>query len=112
MTRAARIKVVYATGRRVASRWRQQYHREEDGWKDLTAGRFDPKDIYERLRLLGVDPELKDIEEVIGNDSWTTLFCDGCSESVIKGIELSSSDRDFLLCQACIASAYKIAKDM
>lgn len=57
---------------RVAEHWKSAYFKNGK-WE------YDGRDkIYDRIKKLGDNPCSKDIDKIIGNDSWTSMWCDNC----------------------------------
>ena len=66
----AKAKLLTVTAKSVADNWDEQYP---------SANRSpDKQDIYLKLCSLPESASMKTINEVIGNDSWTTGRCAGC----------------------------------
>lgn len=100
----------------VAKRWDQQYHpyvndvplfSARNGFRrDLTK-----KEIHEALKNL--DPETCSAEEVnniIGNSSWTNLTCNQCQKQVKEVIELGEEpdweSNTAQICFSCLEDAH------
>lgn len=84
----------------VAARWRDTYC--VNGvweWDDKLA-------IYERLVELGESPSVDQVNEVIGNPSWTQCYCCSC-ESTVRRAVLFHED-DGYVCKNCVAHAFTL----
>lgn len=64
------------------------------------------KEVYERLIDTGAT-EKKDIDAIIGNDSWTSVKCDECQKSVKAVAVFETSEFPLHLCQTCLILAAK-----
>ncbi len=86
--------------RTVAERWKNQYYNSSIGewrniWKDSSSR------IYQELVNLGDNPDPEDVEELIGNDSWTKTCCDECRVEHIPVAILSGDEEDIRICHTC-----------
>lgn len=79
-----------------ADKWKQTYFRKGE-WQYGN----DKEVIYDKLMELGDNPSYKDVDEAIGNTSWTNIYCDECNESVLKVIQLGE-EPDYESSTACI----------
>lgn len=82
----------------VAKKWLGQY--PETRYKGT-----DKWDIYENLVLLGDNPSIEQVNEVIGNNSWTRIVCDNCNSDVDSAVKFTVFDSDFLICKDCLSAA-------
>lgn len=104
--------------RTVAGRWKSLHCRDGEWSKSpvisLAPGRFpshrDKKEIW--LKLAELNPETttaEQVNEIIGNDSWTNLRCDECKKLttvlLMVGEEPDYESRTARLCRNCIAKA-------
>jgi len=97
-TRAVSTRTLIRT---VAARWRQQYSLG-------TEDRFER--TYKRLCALDFETATAaDVRAIIGNDSWTTMRCDGCdftvNLAVSVGAEPDYESSTALLCESCLRRA-------
>lgn len=92
-------KIVVASGRGVAERWRRQYQ-QPAGWVTRTAG-GSPEDTYNALCALGPLPDPDAAAKLIGNQSWTHPTCSSCSRSVLVAAEFGDSETT-KLCADCL----------
>lgn len=80
----------------VVKSWFIQYPNDKDG-------------IGEKLKRLD-NPIAEQINEVIGNDSWTRIWCSECGDSVeefiVIGEEEDYENSTAYLCENCITKAY------
>ncbi len=88
----------------IADRWKASYYYPVSGGWD---GR-DKKEIYDRLvkeRPTTAAP----IAEIIGDDSWTRLPCDGCNQDsellVTVGAEPDYDSSTASICPTCLRAA-------
>lgn len=90
----------------VAEKWKKQYYIGGGKWRAILFGTGDSKDIYNALVSLGPEPDPDDIEEVIGNDSWTKTECDQCRVTNAPVVVISDGiDSDVSLCYGCATEA-------
>ncbi len=99
--RAKYVSIEVASARGIAARWESQ--RVRDG-KWLRDG---DKDICERLHALGDTPSIKEAADIIGNQSWTYISCDGCNDYVVRGVRLGDYEGK-TYCRTCIEEAHQI----
>lgn len=80
--------------------WNEQYScRSSGGDKEV---------IYNNLVALGDNPSPEDVNEVIGNSSWTNIICSACGESVDSAVELGEEGYDtdhVYACKECLTKA-------
>ena len=96
------VNVVKATGANVAERWRKSYQKALGGWTHIVSGASEDK--YNALIALGPNPDITDVVAVIGNEAWTHINCDGCSEYVDTAIQIGEYDPKSY-CRVCITEA-------
>ncbi len=87
-------------------------------WAECYDGSRDPRkaEIGEKLKALPASdlrPEV--IDEIIGNDTWTSHRCDECDEQfeLLVGIAangMAPCEAMMLLCEDCISSALQLIK--
>lgn len=85
-------------------------------WKDQYCGQRvwyndDKRLTYEKLVELGDNPSPDDVNEVIGNNSWTLITCSECSESVDSVVILGVVDYDsehVYACKDCLTKALEL----
>lgn len=58
-------------------------------------------DIYERLKGLPDNPSREEIEEIIGNDTWTRIYCDTCKNERTALTEIGDEN----VCSTCLRHA-------
>ncbi len=72
----------------------------------------DKEETYQRLLALGDSPSPDDVDGIIGNETWTHEYCDGCkgyvSESVCVGQVPDYESSTATLCRACVFDAVKV----
>lgn len=96
--------------RGVAERWRVQYG-ISGTWTRTISG--DSEKVYKRLLALPDTATAKDVEAIIGNDSWTRLTCDQCDREVDAVVELGQRP-DYAshaadICLDCLRTALNLA---
>jgi len=102
--------------RDVAKVWHKQYSKYIDSGEDINVANFDmshqkpSKQIYEELLNLDPNAAAADIASIIGNDSWTKIFCDVCGEiSECKtAVQFHVNYEDVVMCRKCIIKALNI----
>lgn len=67
------ITIAVPSAHNVAERWRTQYQ-HAGRWTDTVHG--SSADVYLRLLALGPTPDPRDVNNIIGNTSWTHPDCD------------------------------------
>src|SRR6185503_801976 len=80
---------------KVADRWAEQYAVDagEPKW------RADKRKLIEPLQLAKT---AKEIEKIIGNDTWTKHYCYCCGAEKEHLICLDDGDSIFMLCKLCL----------
>jgi len=64
------------------------------------------KDILDRLKSLGSNPNPDDVDKAIGNKTWTCVpSCTECGKDYSKVLEFEDYDYIFYLCEKCINMA-------
>jgi len=91
----------------VAQAWKRQYY---NGCKWSYNNDNDKEAKYNRLMHLPSDATEHDIEEIIGNDSWTGVGCDICEDEhcvAVIGLSWSAEYGEPLawVCLACLQEA-------
>jgi len=67
--------------------------------------------VLVKLRALGPDPRPGDVDEAIGNNSWTRETCDMCDTELTDNsrmVELSCYDHTVLICSMCVEVAARM----
>ena len=101
----------------VAKRWFNQYERSLDEFPSL----FSPSTKTKRMTLTALQSlntdtaTAKDVSDIIGNESWTRMTCDGCSKGVTALLTVGQP-RDYDsntadLCESCVNKASAIKWD-
>ena len=98
------VSVEHATGRGAAERWRSQYQKPT-GWMRTAGG--DSELVYNNLCDLGLNPDIKAVADIIGNQSWSYITCDGCSDSVEIAVMLGEYEAK-KYCRVCINEAASV----
>ena len=93
----------------VKNRWKEE-HYYDGKWRSKR-----DKIIYEKLVELGEQATVDRICEIIGNDSWTTIYCTICDVKMYSGVESKcpedNSDVYFYFCTECINNLVKCNKE-
>ena len=100
-----KILTVQELANTAKDRWRIQYF-YDGSWKHGS----DKKTVYENLVSLGENPTPSQINEVIGNNSWTRLGCSVCNKEVDTVVVFSSDDSYFYLCKKCLNKSTRLIK--
>lgn len=89
-------------------RWKAQYYKNGE-WYTYCG---DDREItYNNLVALGDNPSPDDVNEVIGNNSWTNITCSECKESVDSVVELGEVGYDteyVYVCKDCLTKALEL----
>lgn len=93
------VSVQIASARSVADRWASQYQHPVDGWRDQ--GR---KKTYDDIAALGENPAIDSVAEIIGNKSWSHIYCDGCGSYVERAVSIGEYEPK-AYCKTCIDEA-------
>ena len=89
-----------------AARWARQYSLHGwDGPPELWP-KGSPAYVYHQLLQLGPNPSPADVDRVIGNDSWTHVWCFSCKKHVSSAVVLGQEDDAF--CESCLSSAHSL----
>lgn len=91
-----------------AERWKEQYSNSLD-WEVFRHSQ-PRRDTYNELLALGPNPSPNDIDETIGNDSWTSVpRCSECSsrpDCVVEiGEEPDYESSTAWMCRKCLRAA-------
>jgi hypothetical protein len=97
------MKIIRADARTVSRRWKSLYFSAIDGWRKCQGG---SAEIYKALVDLGETATIEQIDDVVGNPSWTHFICQECCEYVLEVIELG--DDASIFCRPCIEKASKL----
>ena len=100
-----KILTVQELANAAKDRWKRQYF-YSGVWKHGS----DKKTVYENLVSLGENPTPSQINEVIGNNSWTRLECSECNKEVDTVVVFSSYDSYFYLCKKCLNKSTRLIK--
>ena len=88
-------------------RWVRKY----SGYQD-TGDKYDKGPITEKLKKLPLPHREKDINRIIGNNSWTELLCSECGNDVdaVAEFDINCGEYSYLLCYVCLKNAASIVK--
>lgn len=84
-----------------------------DRWRNTFAYSFSwamddrEREIGVKLQeLINKNASAKEIDDVIGHNGWTTLFCHECGETVTEAISFCDDDEEsFCVCFSCFNKA-------
>ena len=99
--RAKYVNIQVATARGVAERYRQQY---PAGDTRRPLGR-DTDEVYQQLLALGDNAPIDKVAEIIGNQSWSYISCDGCRDYVDRAVAIGEYETK-AYCAICITEAF------
>lgn len=99
----------------VADRWKKQYS-HGDKWDTYLHSRGrTAREIWKQLKSLRPGSSEDDIQEIIGNRSWTSIECDECGmecDLVVRlGRDLDYAEHTAEICIPCLERARQIAKE-
>lgn len=87
----------------VAKRWKAQYH-SKGGWVVPIFG--NREEVYLDLKKLNIDTcKKEDVDNIIGNTSWTDLTCNECNRHRNSLVILEKSESYFEICPSCLTKA-------
>lgn len=95
-----------------AEAWKKQYFRKISWLQCLN--KEGSEFIYEELKSLGNHPSINDVNEIIGNKSWTILYCDECESEVQIVVifeNFNDPDEKANICPDCIKKAFKLLNE-
>lgn len=94
----------------VAEKWRKQY-KKLAGWTTTISGPSDK--VYDALIALGESRDRQAINAVIGNESWTSVWCSSCGTDVCEAVEFGDEygDCGAVVCKECIKEAAALLVD-
>ena len=101
-----KILTVQELANTAKDRWKRQYF-HSGVWKHGV----DKNTVYKNLVDLGENPTPEQINEVIGNNSWTRLECSVCNKEVDTVVILSCYDSDFYICKKCLNKCSRLVRD-
>ena len=83
----------------VPAEWEKQYQWETDKAK---------LEITKQLQAMEPPYTIDEIERIIGNDSWTSIWCDECEEKSDMLVELGDNHEDGAryICRRCLVDAF------
>lgn len=97
-----------------AERWRVQYRASTGTWKP-TAQHTDTEIVYNKLIALGNAPCPNDVDSIIGNTSWTSIFCNNCEKEVEQACHIGQAkyydSATATVCGECLIDALVIMKN-
>ena len=85
--REVEYKTAGSVLRSVADKWKEQYCDNRGAWEvwySHSGDKMDRASTYYQLKdCLANGGTAAEVDTIIGNDSWTTLYCDLCREKAI-----------------------------
>lgn len=84
-----------------AERWKAQY--DHTSTMPMHNGRS-RKEIYEALAALE-DPTPEQVNEIIGNSTWTSIICEWCDQKVEEAVFHVGDYEDATICFPCLKAA-------
>jgi hypothetical protein len=87
----------------VAERWKRTYQRFNGEWTDVR-GR-PSKDYYNKLLSAKTEVE---INEIIGNESWTRNQCDECLSDREFLVSFVVEEYNFNICRDCLSKSIEL----
>ena len=87
---------------KVPANWKRQYK----GKKLFNANKI--KEIGKKLAKLPKGTSYKVVNSIIGNDSWTNLYCDECEKSGLSSVIVIAYNIN--ICGKCIESLQTMVK--
>jgi hypothetical protein len=96
----------------VAERWKAQYLNAR-GWIHTSTG--SSQAIYDRLCQLPADATVRDVEAIIGNDTWTSERCSECGNRpavVMVGETPDYETSTAWLCLPCVAKLVALVRPL
>lgn len=102
------MKLIKQSGKAigVANQWYNTYCVGNGVWRYGD----DKRIIYEKLIALGDSPDPKDIDRIIGNNSWTSTRCDECGTYNAEDVLMLGEEPDYEsatvhICWPCLSKA-------
>ena len=89
------------------SRWIEQYKDYYDLYENK-------REIAEALSRLGKNPDPDEVDEIIGNGSWTCLECEECENNVEKVAVVTGKQYEtpsVYICKDCIEKAMELMNE-
>ena len=93
-----------------AERWQDQYilDAEDLDMVYIKGEHVSSKDIYEKLLHVKSKEE---VDDVVGNGSWTRIRCENCESNVDVAAVLDTETSYMILCEKCLALALERLRD-
>lgn len=71
----------------------------------------DMRKIYKKLVALGTHPKPDDVNDAIGNDTWTDIECMACGDAVEKAVVIQLTDDETIeICAKCVKKMQALLK--
>lgn len=88
--------------RSAPKRWADQYRNYKD-----RGDKFDKSPKTEKLLALSEPYSAEEINEIIGNDSWTSVRCDECRKQskAVASFDINAGEYTHSICRDCLISA-------
>ena len=88
-----------------AQKWKKRYFRKSE-WSSIFDG--DAESVYNKLLELGNRPMPQDVDNIIGNNSWTRTLCGVCGVENAAVVPFSDGDEcNIHICEGCLLDAVK-----
>lgn len=100
------ILTTHKLAAQASARWLRQY-KIHGGYNWKSPAGKSGEEVYNQLLALGPNPDPLQVNEIIGNDSWTRLTCCQCDNSVDAVIVFNDGDDNTCnVCIDCIKESY------
>ena len=88
----------------VAERYKNVQYNDRTG--EWSYGK-EREEIYNKLKSLPITADNKDVDLIIGNDSWTSLTCEICGRSrdSVAILESEHGEIETSICESCLSVA-------
>lgn len=83
-------------------------------WVNQISGKYRTghEEICSNLAALNNSPNPDDVDRIIGNDTWTKIYCASCFKNVNEAVLVIEADEgDKYMCFRCIRKAYRLTRN-
>ena len=92
--------------------WKNEYYHAytrsgTPEWSNTPEGKMLKSQVYD---LLLKAQTADDMNRIIGNESWTSCFCEECLERKTYGVQFGNGDVSAFLCDDCLNKAHELLK--